>query len=100
MYRNLIYYSLGLASTTLTASKVIQYQKWRTKQLATSIALITLAQSKIHSSIRTSIIEKLEINRPCGWKKYLIYFVRFVELGLIFLPSILLLPLMLFEKTS
>ena len=48
MYRNLMYYPLGLASSALTAIKTSQYKKWNSRHLATSLALVTLAKTYPH----------------------------------------------------
>lgn len=54
MYRNLVYYPLGLASCALTAIKATQYKKWGNRHLATSLALVTLA--KMHPAIKMNHI--------------------------------------------
>jgi predicted unusual protein kinase regulating ubiquinone biosynthesis (AarF/ABC1/UbiB family) len=44
--------------------------------------------------------EKINRNKPRGLTKIFSYIVRFCQLGFIFLPTILMLPLAFFEKTQ
>jgi uncharacterized membrane protein YGL010W len=91
-----------LASSALAILKMPQHNSNALKKSSLAIPISLMAMAKMHSKVSLSAISiwtKLEINKPKGLRKFVIYGLRFVQLGLIFLPSILLLPLAIFKVT-
>lgn len=104
MFKNLVFFPVGIASSALIALKSTQFIKANKKPLLqVPLALMTFVQMKAKAQMMSnsvSILKRMEQNKPKGLTKILIYSLRFIHLGLIFLPSILLLPLALFNRTK
>lgn len=103
MLKNLLLFPLGMASSALAAFRFPQFSYANKKSLLqVPLALITLAQIKAQAKMSNivPILKRIEQNKPTGVKRFIIYTIRFIQLGLIFLPSILLLPLALFSSTK
>ncbi len=102
MFKPLHLFKIGIASSAITALKLPQQNSNALKKSSViiSMSLLNLAQMQAKAQLSSlSIWAKIEKNKPQGIKKYFIYGLRFIQLGLIFLPSILLLPLAIFKST-
>lgn len=100
MIRNCLLFPMGMASAALTAFKTNQYKnKFKKMYVTVPLTMITLAKSQNVFMRQTNIVKNIQNTKSKGITKFISYFIRFVQLGLIFLPSILLLPLAIFKST-
>lgn len=100
MFKRSLIYPISIASAAIIAFKKTHsysgFKKSFIKTTPLSLLAISQMQSKAHM---TQLALKAIDHRPKGLFKFFSYIIRFIELGLIFLPSVLLLPLAIFNRT-
>ncbi len=100
MFRHFFMFPVALGSSALTALKGNTLTKPKSRFFYTlPLSVATLLSTRHPIKMLTKQVEQKIRKEPKGIEKYLSYGVRFLELALIFLPSILLLPLAIFRST-